>query len=323
MSIQASAASVSQSVPATRLHEVPLRHRASVFTDEMTLDFAVACQTAAQAGLHYVDIRRLWDVYSHDVPRLRWAEMQTILRDHGLQLGAIQSNFGKCAISGPEYDAHIGFFPTLVEQAHYFGTGTIRIFPFWNAVKMTYTPAPPGGIRPNLEATLPEIVRQLQPAVRLAEQAGIHLGFEPEHSTYSGSPQEVARIVEAIGSPNVGVAWDVNNGWDDAPLDEAFALFTGKVVNVHIKERATTPTQRQAIREAGGTLGPERVLLGQGAMPWPEVIERLERGGYRGLYTIETHTGRAGAYGWPKLKAVTTFYLYALREILETVDAAL
>src|SRR5919107_3559605 len=70
--------------------------RASVFTDEITLDFADACATAATAGLRCVDVRRVWDGFSHEVPRERWAEMRRILSDHGLQIGAIQSNFGKC-----------------------------------------------------------------------------------------------------------------------------------------------------------------------------------------------------------------------------------
>ena len=34
----------------------------------------------------------------------------------------------------------------------------------------------------------------------------------------------MARIVEAVDNPHVGVAWDVNNGWDEATVDEAYAL---------------------------------------------------------------------------------------------------
>lgn len=311
----------STSIPTPR--EAPLRQRASVFTDEITMDFAEACRTAAEAGLQYVDIRRVWGMFSHDVPRPRWREMATILGDHGLRIGAIQSNFGKCAISGPEYEAHIKFFPILVEQAHFFGTDTMRVFPFWNETQITYDPPFPGGIRPNLEPTLAEIVRQFQPAATLAEREGVKLGFEPEHSTYSGSPQEVARIVAAVGSPNVGVAWDANNGWDDASMDEAYALFKGKIVNVHIKERVMSPDERRAFVAAGGEVRRQPALLGTGALPWPSLITTLERDGFHGIYSIETHFGSRGAYGWPKLKAATTYYMYALRELLENAEAEL
>jgi sugar phosphate isomerase/epimerase len=218
------------------------------------------------------------------------------------------------------------FFPILVEQAQYFGTDTMRVFPFWNEVKITYDPPLPGGVRPNLEARLPEIVRQIRPATDLAEKEGIKLGFEPEHTTYSGSPQEVARIVDAVGSPALGTAWDANNGWDDLNLDEAYALFKERgagIVNVHVKERVMSPDERRAFAAAGGEARRQPALLGTGAIPWPHLIDTLERGGYRGVYSIETHFGSRGDFGWPKLKAATTYYMYALRELLATAEAAL
>lgn len=303
--------------------EAPLSRRASVFTDEITMDFADACRTAAGAGLQYVDVRKVWGVFSHEVPRERWPEMATILKDNGLRLGAIQSNFGKCPLSGPEHEEHMRFFPTLVEQAHYFGTDTMRIFPYWNEVKISYDPPLPGGVRPNLEERLPEIVRKLRPATDLALREHINVGFEPEHTTHSGSPQEVARIVEAVGNPNVGVAWDANNGWDDLSLDEAYALFKGKIVNVHVKERVLSPDERRAFEKAVGPARRQPALLGTGALPWTQLIPRLERDGFHGVYSIETHSGSRGTHGWEKLKALTTYYMYALRELLENAEAEL
>ncbi len=302
-------------------HEAPLSRRASVFSDEIALDFADACRTARDAGLHYIDIRKVWGAFSHELPRSRWSEMARILQDHGLRVGVVQSNFGKCPLSGPQYEEHLRFFPILVEQAHYFGTDTIRVFPFWNDVKLQYDPPFPGGVRPNLEPMLPEIVRRFRPAAELAEREGIHLGFEPEHSTFSGSPQEVARIVDAVGSPHVGVAWDVSNGWDDLPLEEAYALFRGRIVNVHVKERALSPDERRRFVAAGSEPRRQPALLGTGALPWPWIIRTLEQDGYRGLYSIETHFGTRGPFGWPKLKAATTYYMYALRELLAGAEA--
>ena len=302
---------------------LPVSQRGSVFTDEITLDFADACATAAVAGLRFVDVRKLWNGFSHEVPRSRWPEMKQILADHGLHLGAIQSNFGKCAIEGPEYEEHIAFFPTLVEQAHYFGTDVIRVFPFWNREKFRYDPPFPGGIRPSFEAALPKVVEKFRPAAELARREGVWLGFEPEHSTYSGSPQEVARIVDAIDNPHIGVAWDVNNGWDDCSVDEAYGLFRGRIHNVHVKERTLTPDEHRAVMPVLATaprLRSQPTLLGTGAMPWPDVISKLERDGYRGLYSIETHFGVRGPYGKPKLTAATTYFMYALRELLESAE---
>jgi sugar phosphate isomerase/epimerase len=170
---------------------------------------------------------------------------------------------------------------------------------------------------------LPEIVHRLRPAADLAGREGLRLGFEPEHTTYSGSPQEVARIVGAVGAPQVGVAWDVSNGWDDADLAAAYALFRGKVVNVHVKERPLTPGERRALLASGASPRRTLALLGAGALPWADVIRSLERDGYRGVYSVETHLGTRGPYGWPKLAAATTYYMLALRELLEEAEVAL
>ena len=64
-------------------------------------------------------------------------------------------------------------------------------------------------------------------------------------------------------------------------------------------------------------------LLGTGALPWPHIIRTLERDGYRGVYSIETHLGTRGPYGWQKLHAATTYYMYALRELLEQAEVDL
>jgi sugar phosphate isomerase/epimerase len=133
----------------------------------------------------------------------------------------------------------------------------------------------------------------------------------------------VARIVEAVDNPNVGVAWDVNNGWDDATVEAAYALFKGRVVNVHVKERVLSPTERRALGAAGHPGRRQPALLGTGAIPWPQIIATLEGDGYRGLYSIETHFGSRGPYGWPKLKAASTYYMYALRELLADAEATL
>ena len=280
---------------------------ASVLTDEITMDFADAVRTASDAGLGYVDIRGVWGGFSHDVPRSRWPEMQSILDDHGVQLGAIQSNFGKCPIEGPEYDKHRAFLPTLIEQAHYFGTTVIRTFPFWQPDRETQA-----AVRPNLEPTLPQIVRQFRPAAELAEREGVTLALEPERSTYGGSASEVRRIIDALDSPAVRIAWDVDNGWPYEPLfPNAWEQVRGYVVNVHVKDRTFAPDHPEG-RNRG-----LKTLLGTGALPWPRVIRSLQESGYRGLYSIETHLGKQGTYGYQKLKAATIWYMYALRELLE------
>jgi sugar phosphate isomerase/epimerase len=220
-------------------------------------------------------------------------------------MGAIQSPFGKCHLSEEDYRRHLAFLPNLIEQAHFFGTDVIRIFPFWQT-DLSYT-----RLRPNLTSLLPDIAAKLRRATRSAEQEGILLALEPEHTTYSGSPTEIRMIIDAVDSPALKVCWDVSNGWfpDEPPLPDGHGKIKGLVVNVHVKDRAFPPGEERGRRLP--------TLLGTGVLPWPEVIQTLKADGYAGVYTIETHFGSEGPYGWPKLKAATAWYMYALREFLE------
>ena len=280
--------------------------KASVFTDEISLDWEEAVSTAAAAGLGYVDIRDTWGKSCSKLDKSDWLKMAEIMKRYDVRMGAIQSPFGKCNIEEEDYQRHLAFLPNLIEQAHFFGTNVIRIFPFWQTNQQRVR------VRPNLTEMMPQIVQQLRRATRLAEQEGIYLALEPEHTTYCGTPTEMRMIIDAVDSPALKVSWDAHNGWlPDEPLfPDGYDKVRGLVVNVHVKELAVPPGQ-EGSRHV-------RALLGTGVMPWPQIISTLKADGYDGVYSIETHFGSAGPYGWPKLKAATTWFMYALRELLET-----
>ncbi len=279
--------------------------RASVFTDEISQDWEEVVRTVAEAGLGYVDIRDTWGKSCAYLDKSDWQKMAEVMKRYNVRMGAIQSPFGKCNIEEEDYKKHLAFLPNLIEQAHFFGTNVIRIFPFWQ------TDQQPARLRANLPAMLPRIVEQLRRATTLAEQEGVYLALEPEHTTYSGTPTEIRMIIDAVKSPALRVAWDANNCWlpDEPIFPDGYEKVRGLVVNVHVKERAVPPGKEEGQRV--------RAMLGTGVMPWPQIISTLKADGYGGVYTIETHFGAKGPYGWPKLKAATTWFMYALRELLE------
>ena len=285
---------------------------ASVFTDEISPDFAVACRSAHDAGLRYVDLRNAWGKSCAAMGRDDWQRMAEILTRNELQMGAIQSPFGKCALRDEDYAVHLRYLDNLIAEAHFFKTDVIRIFPFWNEDRTNVK------VRESLRQHLPEIADRLGIAARKAEAEGVYLALEPEHSTYSGTCSEIRMIIDAVRCPALAVAWDVSNGWtwDEPIFPDGYELVRGLVKNVHVKECAAPPappTQEPGPRR--------RMLLGEGVAPWPEVIRRLREDGYQGLFSIETHFGSRGPYGWPKLNAATTYYMYALRELLEAAPA--
>lgn len=281
---------------------------ASIFSDEISPDFAAAVAVAAECGLHYIDLRNAWGKQWHQFEQQDWQRMRQLLQERDMQLGCIQSQFGKCDI-GEEYEtSHFPKVDYLVEEAQFFGVDVIRMFPFWNADHSRVE------VRPNLAAMLPQIADKLGRALQKVEAAGLTFAIEPEHATYSGSLSEVRMVIDAVGSPALKVAWDVANDLGAEPLFPGrYALIRGLVANVHVKERPFPTSDASAWHM--------RVLLGTGAVPWPEVIAALQTDGYAGVYSIETHFGSRGPYGWPKLQSASTWYMYALRELLENANA--
>ena len=278
--------------------------QASVFTDEISRDFDEAVQTAAGAGLRFVDIRNAWGKSVAHFDRADRDRMAETLRRHDVKLGVIQSPFGKCDIADEAYGTALDELSTMFEIAHDFGVTVLRVFPFWSSDQSRER------IRPSLPPMLPKIADRLRRATDRAEREGLVLALEPEHATYGGSVSEVCAIIDAVGSPALQIAWDVNNGWYAEPIfPDAWNLVQGRVANVHVKEQAFLPEESRGRRMP--------TLLGAGVIPWPEVIARLRECGYQGLYSIETHFGSRGPYGWQKLKAATIYYMYALRELLE------
>jgi L-ribulose-5-phosphate 3-epimerase len=281
---------------------------ASVFTDEISQDFEEACRTAHEAGLRYVDIRNAWGKSCAVMDRSDWQRMAEIMQRYELRMGCIQSPFGKCDMTDEAYAVHLGYLDNLTAMAHFFGTNVIRIFPFWNPDRSNVR------VRESTRQRLPEIAERLGIAARKAEAQGVYLALEPEHSTHSGTCSEIRLIIDAVSSPALAVAWDMANGWtwDEPIFPDGYERVRGLVRNVHVKERAALPVP------PGQEPPPRRhMLLGQGVMPWPEIIRRLREDGYQGVFSIETHFGTRGPFGWQKLKAATTYYMYALRELLE------
>jgi sugar phosphate isomerase/epimerase len=147
----------------------------------------------------------------------------------------------------------------------------IRGFAFWNPRKSDRE-------RPDIAAYRDVIVPFLEPAVRLAEEAGVTLCLETEGATMGGTCAETRQIIDALGnSPALQLAWDVNNAWHcgEEPLPDGYAQVRGRVRHVHVK-----PNAAGNIDSVAGS-----------ATGYREVFQALLADGYDGWASIE-HWGR-------------------------------
>lgn len=125
--------------------------------------------------------------------------------------------------------------------------------------------------RERIDISPPEEERYIQELRRcapVAEETGVAIALETSFST-----AQLQRIVEAVGSPLVGVYVDLANalhfGHDPA---EMLRQLGPAVVMVHVKDTGQT-------------------MLGEGRVDWPACREALRAIGYDGWFVLETPPG--------------------------------
>jgi sugar phosphate isomerase/epimerase len=123
----------------------------------------------------------------------------------------------------------------------------------------------------------------LQTAAAAAGELGVTLALENHIGTLTMAAEDTVRFVEEVGSPHLDIIYDpyfvylaaVTAGRDGRrALSEATALQAPYVRHVHVKDM--TPT-----------LPRQTCLVGEGELPWPELIGDLAARGYRGFLSDE------------------------------------
>jgi sugar phosphate isomerase/epimerase len=242
---------------------------ACIFADEVSKDFDEAVRLSVEAGARCIELRGgIWgravqSCTDEDVERI-----QHVLAREGARVAVIGSPVGKCHLDNEEeYRTHLAWFDRMCELAHAFDTRVIRGFAFWD-------PSSDHSARPDLDRYLPLIAEKLAPIVEKAEREDVLYCFETECSTMTGTCAEIAAVIEALGgSPNLGAAWDVNNGWGggELPYPDGYWKIRGRVYHVHVKPNA----------------GKNIETVADTSLSYAEVLRVLKADGYDGCASIE------------------------------------
>ncbi|MGI6375301.1 MAG: sugar phosphate isomerase/epimerase family protein [Anaerolineae bacterium] len=113
-------------------------------------------------------------------------------------------------------------------------------------------------------------VAGLHQCAPVAEDCGVVLGLENVGRAFANAHEDVAALVDAVGSPAVQAYYDPGNAvhYGTDPL-AGVTVLGRRIAQVHVKE-------------VGGT------LLGEGQAPWPAILAALRAGGYDGWLVFET-----------------------------------
>jgi hexulose-6-phosphate isomerase len=195
-------------------------------------------------------------------------ELQALLKKYGMVVPSVASTlFWRYNLGASDEQTRIhaiNIVEGMCRVAQAYGAGVVLIVAGQQEAHIPFV------------QTWNQAVRSVRRAARVAEELDILIGVENVGSNFLSSPGEMARFLDDIDHPQVGVYLDLGNAMsvlNGYPENWCTAL-AGRIVCVHVKDY-----DRQLRRS---------VNCGEGNLPWAEVLPVLKECGYDGYLIIET-----------------------------------
>jgi sugar phosphate isomerase/epimerase len=139
----------------------------------------------------------------------------------------------------------------------------------------------PAGFFMSLDLARQLVIEALKEAAPAAEAAGIRLALEPISARYPGysflhSIPDALEIIDAVGSPNVGMCFDTDHLYETPNLLADIQRAGDRIFSVQINDMPAEPGP-----------GLARMPLGRGVIPLKEILHAIDGAGYDGFYDIE------------------------------------
>ena len=229
------------------------------------------------AELRVIGGRNMIDLTDDDIDRVRAA-----VESRGMTVVSLASPLLKCVLpDSPPLDTRVQHDvfgspysfedqPRLTrrafEIAERVGAGIIRVFSYWRTVEP--------------EKCFDRIVAALRDLAGKAARHDLIIGLENEHACNIATGAETARVLAAIDHPGLQVVWDPANALvsGENPFPEGYGRMpVSRIAHVHAKDCR--------VHDHKPEFGP----LGEMGIDWRGQIAALERDGYRGWISLETH----------------------------------
>ena len=259
-----------------------------IITDEVSSDFARACELVSAWGLSHVELRVLWGKNILQLSEEEIAEAKRLLDEYGLSVTGIASPVFKSpldgkpreveadfALSGSEtLQAQLELLTQTCELCDTFGTKLIRVFTFWD--------------EPWSDVLVANIAEKLLQAALIAQQYDKVLAIENEPVCSVGTGKELGKLLEVLEAratpelrPHLGGLWDPGNALaaGETPYPDGYkALRERTTVHVHLKDLTFTPEGE-----------PTFVPVGEGQVDYAGQLRALAKAGYGGAFVLEPH----------------------------------
>ena len=261
----------------------------AAITDEFSpTDLDAALAAMAEVGMTGAELRVVAGKNMIDLPDDEIDRTRRAVEARGMSVIALASPLLKCVLpDSPPLDSRVqhdvfGSAHTYEDQprltkrafevAERTGARIIRVFSYWRTVEP--------------EKTYDRVGSALAALGDEAARRGMTIALENEHACNVATAAETAALLQRFCHPAVKVLWDPANAsiLGEVPFPDGYDLLPkDQIVHVHAKDCF--------VKDYKPTWGP----VGEMGIDWRGQIAALERDGYKGWISLETHwTGPNG-----------------------------
>ncbi|MDO8209623.1 sugar phosphate isomerase/epimerase [Conexibacter sp. CPCC 206217] len=192
-------------------------------------------------------------------------------------------------------------------------------------VQLYLAPPPPERVAERVD----DLARSLTPLAREAEAVGVtlvvennfdHRAEDAARVNVARSPQALGELVEAVGRERLALAFDpVNFVLCDVDPLAAYETLRPYVVNVHLKDCVVLDSvaddgeDRRVLRD-GDRRHARSTAVGDGALPWREILAGLATEGFDGWLTLDPYCDPEDVHEWSRRSLANIAALAADKE---------
>jgi sugar phosphate isomerase/epimerase len=143
---------------------------------------------------------------------------------------------------------------------------------------VTNTGIPPNG---NVQEVLDTAGREYRALADFAVDRGALIALEPLNPSILNvesaiwTVEQAMEIVAAVDRPNFGICLDLWNVWQNPHLEDAIAAAGDRIFIVQVSDWRTPRSYE------------DRLVVGEGEIPFPPLLRAIHQAGYRGVYELE------------------------------------
>jgi sugar phosphate isomerase/epimerase len=247
----------------------------TVITDEISQDLPDIVRLVKDFKLPGIELRSMFGRAFKDLTKADIAEIKRTAQGEGWKIFGCSSPVFKCDIDdAAAVRGHLDEFRRSLGVAQELECDLVRVFTF---------------LRRSPEENrklLPRVATHLEQLREIAKGTKVRLGIENEHSCIVGTAEEAAALLTSLPDARFGVVWDPCNVLyvPGAPTDATtgFGAIVPRLFHIHVKDARRVAPKPGALQAVASPVG-------LGDVGWRAHIAAIQRSGYNGMISLETH----------------------------------